>query len=194
MSIVSKRFLSYLLDMFIIFIILFLIKQLLPVNNYEIELNNLNELYVEKKIDSEIYLNQFISLTHNIDKQNFGINLLGFFLIIISFIIIPFITKGQTIGQKLFKLKIKAKNLDIKDLSGRAVIINGLGYLIFMFIILFIATNKIYFILINLLGFFQILVVIINAFMVLYYKEGIADKITTTRIEEIKWENLQNKN
>ena len=186
MSIVSKRFLSYLLDMFIIFIILFLIKQLLPVNNYEIELNNLNELYVEKKIDSEIYLNQFISLTHNIDKQNFGINLFGAFLIIINFIIIPFITKGQTIGQKLFKLKIKGKNLDIKDLSGRAVIINGLGYLIFMFIILFIATNRIYFILINLLGFFQILVVIINAFMVLYYKEGIADKITNTRIEEIK--------
>ena len=186
MSIVSKRFLSYLLDMFIIFVILFFIKQLLPVNNYEIELNNLNELYVEKKIDSAIYLNQFKTITHNIDKQNFGINLFGAFLIIISFIIIPFLTKGQTIGQKLFKIKIKKKNLDIKDLCGRAVIINGLGYLLFMFIILFIATNQIYFILINLLGFFQILVVIINAFMVLYCKEGIADKFTNTRIEEIK--------
>lgn len=186
MSIVSKRFLSYLLDMFIIFIILFLIKQLLPVNNYEIELNNLNELYIEKKIDGDIYLNQFVSITHNIDKQNFGINLFGAFLIIIDFIIIPFITKGQTIGQKLFKLKITGTKLDIRDLSGRAVIINGLGYLIFMFIILFIATNRIYFILINLFGFFQILVVIINAFMVLYYKEGIADKFTNTRIEEIK--------
>lgn len=186
MSIVTKRFLSYLLDMFIIFVILFLIKQLLPINNYELELNNLNELYVEKKIDSGIYLNQFVSITHNIDKQNFTINLFGFFLIIINFIIIPFLTKGQTIGQKIFKIKINKKNLTIKDLSGRAVIINGLGYLLFMFIILFIATNKIYFILINLLGIFQILVVIINAFMVLYYKEGIADKFTNTRIEEIK--------
>ena len=186
MSIVSKRFLSYLLDMFIIFIILFLIKQLLPVNNYEVELNNLNELYVEKKIDSSIYLNQFKTITHNIDKQNFGINLFGAFLITINFIIIPYLTKGQTIGQKLFKIKIKKKNLSIEDLVGRAVIINGLGYLLFMFIILFIATNQIYFILINLLGFFQILVVIINAFMVLYCKEGIADKFTNTRIEEIK--------
>lgn len=194
MNIVTKRFLSYLLDMFIIFIILFLIKQLLPVNNYEIELNNLNELYVEKKIDSELYLNQFTSITHNIDKTNFGINLFGAFLIIINFIIIPYLTKGQTIGQKIFKLKIKKKNLSIEDLAGRAVIINGLGYLIFMFIILFIATNQIYFILINLLGFLQILVVIINAFMVSYKREGIADKFTNTRIEEIKWENLQNKN
>lgn len=186
MSIVSKRCLSYLLDMFIIFIILFLIKQLLPVNNYEVELNNLNELYVEKKIDSSIYLNQFKSITHNIDKQNFGINLFGTFLIIINFIIIPYLTKGQTIGQKLFKIRIKKKNLSIEDLVGRAVIINGLGYLLFMFIILFIATNQIYFILINLLGFFQILVVIINIFMILYCKEGIADKFTNTRIEEIK--------
>ena len=186
MSIVSKRFLSYLLDMFIIFIILFLIKQLLPVNNYEVELNNLNELYIEKKIDGSIYLNQFKTITHNIDKQNFGINLFGAFLITINFIIIPNLTKGQTIGQKLFKIKIKKKNLSIEDLVGRAVIINGLGYLLFMFIILFIATNQIYFILINLLGFFQILVVIINAFMVLYCKEGIADKLTKTRIEEIK--------
>ena len=194
MNIVTKRFLSYLLDMFIIFIILFLIKQLLPVNNYEIELNNLNELYIEKKIDSSIYLNQFTSITHNIDKQNFGFNLFGAFLIIINFIIIPYLTKGQTIGQKIFKLKIKKKNLSIEDLAGRAVIINGLGYLIFMFIILFIATNQIYFILINLLGFLQILVVIINAFMVSYKREGIADKFTNTRIEEIKWENLQNKN
>ena len=63
-----------------------------------------------------------------------------------------------------------------------------------MFLILFLTTNKIYFILINLLGIFQISVVIINGFMVLYKKEGIADKLTKTRIEEIKWENLQNKN
>ena len=115
MSIVSKRFLSYLLDMFIIFIILFLIKQLLPVNNYEVELNNLNELYIEKKIDGSIYLNQFKTITHNIDKQNFGINLFGAFLITINFIIIPNLTKGQTIGQKLFKIKIKKKNLSIED-------------------------------------------------------------------------------
>ena len=186
MNIVTKRLLSYLLDMIIIFIILVLIKQLIPVNNYEIELNNLNELYIEKKIDSSIYLNQFTSITHNIDKQNFGFNLFGAFLIIINFIIIPYLTKGQTIGQKIFKLKIKKKNLSIEDLAGRAVIINGLGYLIFMFIILFIATNQIYFILINLLGFLQILVVIINAFMVSYKREGIADKFTNTRIEEIK--------
>ena len=186
MNIVGKRFLAYLLDMLIIFIILFFIKQLFPINEYEIELANLNELYVEKKIDSSIYFNQFKTIIHNIDKENFEINLFGMFLIIISFIIIPFLNKGQTIGQKILKIRIIKNNLTIRDLCGRAVIINGLGYLLFMSVILFIATNQIYFILINLLGIFQILVVIMNVFMLLYYKEGIADKFTNTRIEEIK--------
>ena len=186
MNIVVKRFLSYMIDMFIIFVIFYSVKQFLPDNKYEIELNNLNQLYIEKKIDNTIYFNQFEVITHNIDKTNFGINLFGAFLIIINFIIIPYLNKGQTIGQKLLGLKIKKRNLSIEDLAGRAVVLNGLGYLFLMFIILFIATNRIYFVLINLLGFFQILVVIINAFMVLYYKEGIADKITNTRIEEIK--------
>lgn len=186
MSIVSKRLISYLIDIFIIFLVLIIIKGILPVNIHEIELNNLNELYIENKIDFNLYFNQFISITHNIDKSNIGFNLFGCLLIIIFCIVIPFLNKGQTLGQKICKLKISKKDLTIKDLSGRATILYGLGYLLFMFLILFLTTNKIYFILINLLGIFQISVVIINGFMVLYKKEGIADKLTKTRIEEIK--------
>ena len=79
-------------------------------------------------------------------------------------------------------------DIELEDYVGRAVIINGLGYMFFMFIILYLTNDNIYFILINLLGFFQILVVIINCFMVLYNKNkcGIADSFTKTRIEEIK--------
>ena len=51
MSIVSKRLISYLIDIFIIFLVLIIIKGVLPVNIYEIELNNLNELYIENNID-----------------------------------------------------------------------------------------------------------------------------------------------
>ena len=109
-------------------------------------------------------------------------------LIIVSFVIIPIINNNQTLGQKLLKIKIsKNKPLRIDDLVGRAVIVNGLGYMIFMFIILYLTSDNIYFILINILGFFQLLMIIINSFMVIYSKEkrGIADYFTNTRIEEI---------
>ena len=188
MNIAFKRFFAYLIDMLIIFIIICLIKQFLPVNKYEIELNNLNEVYFEQKIEINEYFNEVQTITHNIDKTNLGINIINTILIVVSFVIIPFISKGQTIGQKLLKIKIVKDDIKLEDYVGRAVIINGLGYMFFMFIILYLTNDNIYFILINLLGFFQILVVIINAFMVLYNKNkcGIADKFTNTRIEEIK--------
>ena len=114
------------------------------------------------------------------------INIIGTLLIIVSFVIIPIINNNQTLGQKLLKIN-KNKPLRIDDLVGRAVIVNGLGYMIFMFIILYLTSDNIYFILINILGFFQILMIIINSFMVIYSKEkrGIADYFTNTRIEEI---------
>ncbi len=189
MNIALKRFLAYLIDMLIIFILICLVKQLLPINKYEIEMNNLNESYIENKIDINEYFNKSKEITHNIDKNNIGINIINTILIIGSFVVIPFINNGQTIGQKLLKIKIiKDKNIQLEDYVGRAVIINGLGYMFFMFIILYLTNDNMYFILINLLGFFQILVVIINAFMVLYSKSkcGIADNFTNTRIEEIR--------
>ena len=114
------------------------------------------------------------------------INIVGTLLIIVSFVIIPIINNNQTLGQKLLKIN-KNKPLRIDDLVGRAVIVNGLGYMIFMFIILYLTSDNIYFILINILGFFQILMIIINSFMVIYSKEkrGIADYFTDTRVEEI---------
>ena len=114
------------------------------------------------------------------------INIVGTLLIIVSFVIIPIINNNQTLGQKLLKIN-KNKPLRIDDLVGRAVIVNGLGYMIFMFIILYLTSDNIYFVLINILGFFQILMIIINSFMVIYSKEkrGIADYFTNTRIEEI---------
>ena len=188
MSIASKRFLAYILDMFMIFIILFLLKSLMPVNKYEIELSNLNESYLEQKIDVNEYINNLKIITHNIDKENIEINIAGTLLIIVSFVIVPIINNNQTLGQKLLKIKIsKNKPLRIDDLVGRAVIVNGLGYMIFMFIILYLTSDNIYFILINILGFFQILMIIINSFMVIYSKEkrGIADRFTGTIIKKV---------
>ena len=175
--------------MFIIALALFLLKQVIPTNKYEIELNNLNEDLLEEKISYEDYFNQFKVLTHNIDKTNIGINIVNTVLLIVIFIVVPFVNNGTTIGQKLLKIKIiKDSGLQLEDLVGRAVIINGLGYMFFMFIILYLLPSNAYFIAITLLGLFQIIVVIVNAFMVLYSKDkkGIADKFTNTRIEIVK--------
>ena len=188
MNIVVRRFLSWIIDMMIIFLILLIINPLLPANQYEIEFTNINEQYFEKRIDSKEYLKEYIEAIHNIDKANLAKNIVMTTLLILTFIIVPNLHNGQTIGQKLLKLKTvrkDKKNLQIEDLIFRSVIINGLGYMLFMFIILYLVPNNIYFILISLFGFFQIIVAIISGFMILYKKdhEGLQDLFTNTQIE-----------
>ncbi len=189
MNIVIKRFLSYLIDMLIVFILVFFINKMLP-NKYDVEIKNLNQQLYEEKIDNTEYFDNYKHLLHVHDKEDLWLNISTTILLICFFVLIPYYF-GQTIGQKIFKLKMVANDDDIfmlDDLIARSVVNNGLGYMIFMLIILYITNDNIYFILINLLAFLQITVVIISVFMVLYsYKRlSVADKFTNTRIEEIK--------
>lgn len=188
MSIAIKRFLSYVIDMLIVFVFVFFINMMLP-NKYDDEINILNQERLEEKIDNETYFISYKYLLHEHDKSDLVLNISTTILLISFFVLVPYCFKGQTIGQKLFKIKIvKDDGIKLEDLIGRSVVINGIGYMLFTFIILYITNDNLYFILINLLAFLQFIVVIISAFMVSYsYTHlSIADKFTNTRIEEIK--------
>lgn len=187
MSIAVKRFLSYVIDMLIVFIFVIFINSILP-NEYDYKIKDLNQQLLEDNIDNEIYFTNYKHLLHEHDKEDLVLNISTTILLISFFVLVPYYF-GQTIGQKIFKIKIvKDDELKLEDLIGRSVIINGIGYMLFIFIILYITSDNLYFILINLLGFLQFIVVIISAFMVSYSYEhlSIADKFTNTRIEEIK--------
>lgn len=188
MKISTRRLLSYLIDMGILLLIMILLKSIWWQNPYEIELANKNEQYLSEMITKEEYKISYTTLLHQIDKQDIGFNITTTVILGIWFIIIPHLNKGQTIGQKIMKVKTVGDPLTLEQLVGRCVVINGLGYLLFMFIILYFTNDNIYQILINIFAFFQIIVVITHGFMVLYKKDylGLADVITKTRIEEIK--------
>lgn len=188
MSIAVKRFLSYVIDMIIVFIFVFFINIMLP-NKVDNDINILNQQLLEKKVDMKEYFNNYKHLLHIHDKEDIILNISTTILLISFFVLVPYYFNGQTIGQKIFKIKIvNDDKLKLEDLVARASIVNGIGYMIFMFIILYITNDNLYFILINLLAFLQFLVVIISSFMVSYSYEhlSIADKFTKTRIEEIK--------
>lgn len=189
MSITIKRFLAYVVDMIIVFIFVFFINKMLP-NQYDNQIDNLNQQLYEEKIDNDTYFDNYKHLLHEHDKEDFVLNISVTILLICFFVLLPYYI-GQTIGQKIFKIKITPTDDDkfmLDDLIARSVVVNGLGYMMFMLVIVFIAGDNLYFILINLFAFLQLLVVIISAFMVLYSYEhlSIADKFTNTRIEEIK--------
>jgi len=190
MNITIRRFLSYLIDMLIVFIFVMFINALLP-NKFDNEIKNLNQQLYEQKIDNSTYFELYKPLLHEHDKQDLMLNICTTILLISFFVLVPYCTNGQTIGQKIFKLKMIANDDDtflLDDLIARSVILNGIGYMVFMFVIIYLVNDNIYFILINLLAFLQITVVIINGFMILYNHKNlsITDKFTNTRIVRIK--------
>ena len=184
---IFKRFCAYLIDILIIFSLTFFIDTTFK-NEYDLELSILNQRLFENRIDKKEYFESYKHLIHESDKKNIGVNIASTVIIMIFTVLIPY-CMNTTIGYKIFKLKIYSDNVLTKnDLIGRSVLLYGLGFMLFMFMILYIPNDNIYFILINLFSFLQLLVVIISAFMVLYsYKHlSIADRFTNTRIEEIK--------
>ncbi len=183
-----KRFFAYVIDMFIVFLFIIIINKVFT-NPLEKDLSKLNQLSIENVINKDEYFNEYKHLLHEVDKKDLVKNISTTILLIVFFVLVPYCFNSQTIGQKIFKLKICSdEEVTLENLIFRSVILNGIGYMLFMFIILFITNDNLYFILINLLAFLQLIVVIISGFMVLYsYKHlSIADIFTNTRIEELK--------
>ncbi len=186
MKLIYKRLLAYIIDMIIIIICLSLTNMFLKDNEYKNQLISLNEQYSANQIDFTNYKNEFIKLNHEIDKANIIVNVSMVIIIIVFMVLLPYFKDGQTIGLRLMKLKITKDKLTIKDLLIRNFIATGLGHLILMFLLLLLNSN-IYFVLINFLAFCQVLVVIINSFMISYsYKHlGLTDILTNSKVEEI---------
>jgi uncharacterized RDD family membrane protein YckC len=185
-----KRLFAYLIDMLILGLMFFILHNLLPtstvvqVGNHNLAI--LEEQLLKEQITITEYLNQFISISYQVDKANIvhtGINIL---LIIIYFIIIPIITKGKTIGLYLMKLKIDGK-LSIFNLFIRNIITTGILYMIIYLILISFVDEKIYFYSITILGFIQFLLVIISTFMIIYRKDkkGLQDIFSNTEIKEV---------
>lgn len=147
MKLSIKRLLAYLIDMAVVFVLFLMVGAFVKPNIYEQKLKELNEQYVLKNVDFKQYKDEYITITQEIDKSNFSVNLVTTIFIIIVFIIIPYFKNGQTIGLAIMKIEINKKNLS--SLFIRSLIVNGLGYMLLMFSILFLVNDSIYFVLIN---------------------------------------------
>lgn len=190
---IIKRGSAYLIDIFIISLLLLFCNILFEtknMSNLSLEMNKTYELYLSEKISFDEYFTNYSNLAHQYDQSRLGFTFINVALILLFFIIIPYLNKGQTIGLKIFKLKIKERNdsnLKISSLILRNIIVNGLLYLVLLLIILFIFDGKIYFVLNSILGFSQILLVICSTFVLIYRKDnyGFQDMISKTEIVEM---------
>jgi len=194
----SKRFASFIIDIFILSCIMSVISFVFPKNKNIEKLNeeivSISEDYAEEKIDEKEYLNKTAPLSYRIDKENFLYNAIEVVITILYFVVFQFVKNGQTIGKKILGIKIVKDygELQINDIIFRSFIINDLLYSMISLLFLFTLKDINYLYSIGILGSIQSIIMIVSALMVITRKDNRAlhDIITKTKVIEVKeWEN-----
>ncbi len=151
------------------------------------ELQTTIEQYRNGKIDSKTYLNRSADINYDISRETGLSSLISVFIFSLYFIIFQYKNKGQTIGKKLLKIRVKKvdnSELTINDIMFRSLIIDFILYDIISLCLTIFSSKDIYFY--GVLGFelIQYAVIFISAIMILSRKDkrGLHDIITHTQV------------
>ncbi len=185
-----KRGGAYLIDIALVSIIMSFISIVFTTQNANRlteQFLSLNESTITNNEDIMTYYNRVADLTLSLDKENFMINIINCVIIILYFVVLPLYQKGQTLGKKIFKIRIVRDDkeyLGANDLIVRNIIVNGLLNTLLSFCLVFLLSGFEYFTIVSILAFAQITLIIISIFMIIIRKDkrGLQDIITKTHV------------
>lgn len=185
-----KRFLAYLIDIILVGIIMGIISAIFTTKNATVLSNQfleLNEQVINTKLDFGIYYSRVADITLSLDRENFMINIINCVIIILYFVVLPLYKNGQTLGKKIFKIKIvreDKEDLTANELIIRNIVVNGLLNTFLAFCLVFLLSGFEYFTITSILGFIQFVLVVVSACMIIFRKDkkGLHDIITKTKV------------
>lgn len=185
-----KRFLAYLIDIIIVGIVMGIISAIFTTKNATVLSNQfleLNEQVINTKLDFSIYYSRVADITLSLDRENFMINIINCVIIILYFVVLPLYKNGQTLGKKIFKIKIvreDKEDLTANELIIRNIVVNGLLNTFLAFCLVFLLSGFEYFTITSILGFIQFVLVVVSACMIIFRKDkkGLHDIITKTKV------------
>lgn len=191
----TKRLGAYFIDILILLAVFALMAIILPENQNLMALNSEMSQIYEQALEGQLtfgkYFIRFTDVLKDIDQELVLYNIINSFFILIYFVILPYFQNGQTIGKKLFKIKIERQDnekLMLNELLIRSFCIHGLIYMLVSLVNVFVLPPIAYFIVTSIFGFFQILLVIVSVFMIIYRKDkrGLQDIFSKTRVVDLK--------
>lgn len=191
-----KRFLAYLIDIILVGIVMGIISAIFTTKNATVLSNQfleLNEQVINTKLDFSIYYSRVADITLSLDRENFMINIINCVIIILYFVVLPLYKNGQTLGKKIFKIKIvreDKEDLTANELIIRNIVVNGLLNTFLAFCLVFLLSGFEYFTITSILGFIQFVLVVVSACMIIFRKDkkGLHDIITKTKVVYEKME------
>lgn len=187
-----KRVLAFLFDYFVVALVLSLITYSFSYNkSIEKEAGELVNNYNDGKITVEEYNKQVREINYKLQKGNVSVNAVTAVLFIGYFIVFAYLNKGQTLGKKLFKIRVVERD---NRPSLKAMILRSLfiyGIISSLYCAIFVNfLNVDYFSYGNtIIGYIESLFIMVSFFMILYKNDGrgLHDLIAKTSvIEEVK--------
>lgn len=187
----KKRMLAYIID---ILIILFTIAIIVNVKEKDktvmqlrSDINIVNELHANHEIKFSEYFERWTMINQQIDQECVIYFIFNILLILVYFVLLPYVWNGQTIGKKLMKIKTASTDgtkVTIVEYLIRNMLVNGLGELILILLFLYLLPSTMYFIFSSILTFIQLILVIVSISMILYRKDkrGLHDILSNTEV------------
>ena len=188
-----KRVAAYFIDAMIVSIIAGIISSGFTNSKYEKSVEEyeiLTEKYVAQEITSDEYMTEYGKLIYDMQKSSVVVSVVTISATIAYFIVFQYLNKGQTIGKKLLKLKVKEKenNPSLKAIIIRTIMINSIFSGTLGIILLYILNKDNYYMGYSLISSIEMLFIFISALFILYRKDklGLHDIIAKTEVIEEK--------
>lgn len=195
----NKRFSAYLIDILLVFFITMLISEVRFINpNYD-KYNDAYEKYSQTYndyIDNKISIEEFNKLNENnyyyLSKYGVSYNIVTALVIILYFGVFQKYNKGQTIGKKIFKIKVVSN--DDKEVSlGKYLLrlipmyyiyIGGLIPIIIDIVLIYILKVKYYMIVTSIITYVFVAIALISVCLMVFSKnkKGLHELLTNTKV------------
>lgn len=187
----SQRFLAFLLDFLIVTIFSAFVVAFIPVNSTLNKLYREQDKILENYVNGESavldYVNSLVDISYDISRLTVIGSIVSVVILILYYVVYPYYNNGQTLGKKLFKIRIKKvndDNLSMNDLLIRAMINNSIFFSIVNIGLIIFSSKDMYLASSSFLTTIQYLVMFVSLIMIIFTKskQGVHDKIVNTLV------------
>ena len=207
MKTLLKRLGAYLIDYLVVTVIIYGVMLLPFVNPHKEEYNTkynevvrVNEQFQNNEISSEEFNEALIPIAYDLYRLNGSYVIVSTICFIGYFVIFQFLYKGQTIGKKIFKLKLESANdkpLSMINYFVRAIILYNILIPIIELIIVFTMSSENYYNVYQNVNLVSYIIMYITLFFMLVRTDGrglhdiLANTIVKDENEEVKQEIIE---
>lgn len=185
-----RRVGAYLLDSFIVIFILSLITVGFESNSKLIdEANDLLNSYANQEITISEYNDKVMNINYELQKENVWVNRISCALYAGYFILFAYFNNGQTIGKKVFKIRIVDKDnnkIKFRQIFIRSIFIYGIMSSFYSSVFINFLSVNTFNVIASGISYIEYTFIIVCFFMVLYKKDkrGLHDIISGTLIRD----------